>query len=155
VTIKLTAFAFLAVAATTMTSNAAASPEAARQRVAITVDGHAHTFVLTPLKPGAVKRDSGTSSDCCWSQRFATRDGQTIEINDPLTTFTGKRGTLVVRYRIEWVDAGHGYTIGTATWKVLRGTGVYAQLTGGGRSAHAWPPGGYASGRAEGFLTSR
>ena len=30
------------------------------------------------------------------------RDGQAIDINDPQMTLTGKRGTLVVRNRIEW-----------------------------------------------------
>jgi hypothetical protein len=39
-----------------------------------------------------------------------------------------------------WVDAGAdlgGPLIGTGTWKVVRGTGQYAGIVGGGRSAHA------------------
>ena len=41
------------------------------------------SFVLTPLTPGAIKRDTGTASFCCWSQRHIMRDGQAIDINDP------------------------------------------------------------------------
>ena len=58
------------------------------------------------------------------------RDGQSININNPLSTFTGKQGRLVVRFRIEWADAGNGYTAGNGTWKVVSGTGAYARLTG-------------------------
>ena len=51
-------------AAVTLTSVAAAGPNAAKQRVMITSQA-AHTtqvspFVLTPLQPGVLKRDSGT-----------------------------------------------------------------------------------------------
>jgi len=67
-------------------------------------------------------------------------------------TLTGRHGVLTVRYRIEWVDAGHGYSVGTGTWHVVRGTGAYALLTGYGRSAHSWPPSGFAGGRSEGSL---
>ena len=60
----------------------------------------------------------------------------------------------------EWVDIGSdgngdGQEDGVAlgTWKVVRGTGQYAQIAGGGRSGHAglgrpW------NARQEGFLTS-
>jgi hypothetical protein len=102
-----------------------------------------------------VQRDSGIESACCWSQTFVTRGGQKIEINDPLATLTGKRGTLEIRNRIEWLDAGHGYSIGTSRWHVVRGTGAYAHVTGSGRGAESWPPGGFASARLDGFLISR
>ena len=49
-------------------------------------------FVLTPLTAGALKRDTGTATFCCWTQRSIMRDGQAIEINDPQMTLTGKRG---------------------------------------------------------------
>jgi hypothetical protein len=149
---KLMALAALAVAGTSLASTAAAGPVEERQRVSITVNGEAGTFVLSPLKTGALRRDSGTYSDCCWRHRVVVRDGQTVEIDDPLSTFTGARGSLTVRNRIEWVDAGNRYTVGTGAWRVVRGTGAYARLTGGGRSAHAWLPRGFVSARAEGFL---
>lgn len=133
----------------------AAMPAAAgvKQRVAITVKGTDHTFVLTPLTRGALKSDSGTESGCCWTQRFVTRGGQRIEINDPLVTLAGKHGTLELRYRIEWLDAGNYFSVGIGTWRVVGGTGAYAHLTGSGRSAHSWPPTGFASGRSDGFLS--
>jgi hypothetical protein len=42
---------------------------------------------------------------CCWKQRFVVRDGQSIEIDDPLKTYYGKRGTFTLRIVVEWVDA--------------------------------------------------
>ena len=87
------------------------------------------------------------------------RDGQKVTIyNGAVTTLTGKRGTLTIRDRNEWVDrrtrrnATVGDGIGISTWKVVRGTGQYAGIVGKGRGGHAglgspW----YA--RYEGFLT--
>ena len=49
------------VAVFTLASVAAAGPDATQQRVAINVKVRPEgTFVLTPLRPGAIKRDSGT-----------------------------------------------------------------------------------------------
>ena len=50
-------------------------------------------------------------------------------------TLTGKRGTVVARNRIEWVDIPDGWAAMTGTWKVIRATGDYAGLSGGGRGA--------------------
>ena len=51
------------VAAVTLTSVAAAGPAAAKQRVAISMKNPENgTFVLTPMQPGTLKRDSGTVS---------------------------------------------------------------------------------------------
>ena len=89
------------------------------------------------------------------------RDGQKVTIYDGgVATLTGKRGTLTIRDRNEWVHLerdgnGDGENDGIAigTWKVVRGTGQYAGIVGKGRSAHVglgspW----YA--RYEGFLTA-
>lgn len=141
--------------ATTGGRAAAAGPVAAKQRIAITGKGDSHTFLLTPLTRGELRRDSGTFGDCCWSERVVVRDGQRIEINDPLATYAGRGGTLVVRYRIEWVSAGSGYIVGTGTWKIVRGTGVYKGITGGGRSGGAWIGNTFVSARAEGRVRGR
>jgi len=152
---KVVAWAVLGAAAVTLTAGAAAGPVAAKQRIAITVKGDGHTFVLTPLTGGELRRDSGTFSDCCWSEHVIVRDGQKIEINDPLATYVGRRGTLVVHYRVEWVNAGNGYIVGTGTWKIVRGTGAYKVITGGGRSAGAWIRDSFVSARAEGRVRRR
>ena len=68
-------------------------------------------------------------------------------------TFTGKRGTLVLRSQFAWIEAGGPYNIATGTWKVVRGTGQYAGVTGGGRSAQVGGPSGWVA-RYQGFLTS-
>ena len=144
----------LAVAAATVSAVGAAGTAPSDQRIAITAgpSGTGDEFVLRPLGPGRVAADSGTTSACCWSDRWVKRDGQEIEINDPLKTFTGKHGTFSYRARIEWVDAGNGYSVGTGTWRIVKGTGAYAQLEGGGRLALSWPPAGLASWRAEGLV---
>jgi hypothetical protein len=147
-------------AAVTLTSVAAAGPDAAKQRVAIDIKfcspGKAQgTFVLTPQQFGPLKRDSGTirSNLANTPGRNVMRDGQKVTIYDGgVTTLTGKRGTLTIRDRNEWVDVGNGDSIGIGTWKVVRGTGRYAGIVGKGRNGHAglgcpW----YA--RYEGFLT--
>jgi hypothetical protein len=143
-------------AAVTLTAFAAAGPDAAKQRVAINMKIYPQkTFVLTPLQAGALKRDSGTISSN-WLDipgRSVMRDGQNVTVyNGAVTTLIGKRGTLTIRDRNEWVDVGNNDSIGIGTWKVLRGTGQYAGIVGKGRNGHAglgspW----YA--RYEGFLS--
>jgi len=143
----------LAVAAAVVSAGAAAGPGPLGQRIAITYsDGTADGFVLRPIAPGPVAADSGTTSACCWGDHWIKRDGQEIEVNDPLKTFYGNHGRFAYRARIEWVDAGNGYSVGTGTWRIVSGTGVYSHLEGGGRLALSWPPAGLASWRAEGLV---
>ena len=149
---KLTALAVLAATAVTLAAVAAAGPVAAKQRIAIQVNGAKESFVLTPLTSGAVKPDTGAATFCCWSSRHIMRDGQAIEVNDPQMTLTGKRGTLVARNRIGWVDLPDGWAVFTGTWKVIRATGDYAGLSGGGRGAGVMLANGTGKSRFEGFL---
>ncbi len=99
------------------------------------------------------QRDSGTET-CSWKDpRIVMREGQRVEVYDPIIcTEKGKLGTLTTRSRIEWVDAGSGYHVGVGTWKVVRGTGQYGGVAGSGRSGNVWLDRGPWSGRAEGFL---
>jgi hypothetical protein len=154
---KLTAVAVLALTAVTLAAVAAAGPAAAKQRIAIqlTTGGTNEPFVLNPLTAGAIKRDSGVATFCCWSSRTIMRDGQAIDINDPQLTLTGKRGTLVLRNRIGWVDIPDGWSLFTGTWKVIRGTGAYAGLSGGGRGAGAQLANSTGKSEFDGFLSSK
>jgi hypothetical protein len=144
-----------------LTSVAAGGTDAAKQRVAIVTKGMANAsstavFVLTPQQVGALKRDSGSTAveGALPRERVVMREGQAVAIYDPIVeTLDGKRGTLVIRSRIEYVDAGNGYHVGTGTWKVVRGTGQYAQITGGGRRGDVYLDRGPWSGSNEGFLT--
>lgn len=145
----------LAAAVAATASVAGATVSSPQQRIAITAKDGIDHFTLTPLKPGLLRSDSGTAEFCCWKQRFLIRDGESVEINDPLGTFTGKYGTFVLRSRIEWLDAGNGYTVGVTTWKVVRGTGAYAHIAGSGRGAASWLPRGLVSFRDEGFVHSK
>jgi hypothetical protein len=160
----VTAIGVLAAAVATATAvlalTSAAEPEAegAKQRVAIVTQGvqndpSSPVFELTPLQPGALERDSGTERSTL-TGTVVMRKGQRVVLTHGVETLQGDRGTLEVRYRIEWVGAGHGYRVGTGTWKVVRGTGEYAEITGGGRRGDMWLKRGRGpwSGRAEGFL---
>lgn len=146
-------------AAVTLTSVASAGPAAAKQRVAITSKGVVNPgevgkFVFTPLQVGTLKPDSGAESGS-HTTRSVVRDGQDIEIQNYVTTREGKRGTFVIRSRVEYVDAGNGYHVGTNTWKFVSGTGQYARVTGGGRGGDVYTDGGRWSDRFEGFLVRR
>lgn len=143
-------------AAVTLASVAAAGPDAAKQRVAINVKFHERTFVLSPFQAGPLKRDSGTMTGNTANGpcRDVIRDGQKVAVCSGRSTLTGNRGTLTIRTQEEWVDSGNAPCgIAVGTWKVVRGTGQYAGIAGGGRSAYEahcskW----YA--RHEGFLTT-
>ena len=144
-------------AAVMLTSVAAAGSDAAKQRVAIDMKIYPQkTFVLTPMQAGPLKPDKGTISSS-WLNvpgRDVLRDGQKVTIYEgAVTTLTGKRGTLTIRDRNEWVDVGNDDQIAFGTWTVVRGTGQYAGIVGKGRNGRAglgspW----YA--RYEGVLTS-
>jgi len=138
-----------------LTSVGAAAGDSTKQHVAITSRSGVNSFVLRPLARGPLARDSGVGSWCCWSQVFVTHDGERVEVDDPTLTLTGGQGTLVLKLRVEWVDAGNGYTVGTGTWKVVRGSGGYANLAGGGWSAHLWIGQNATSWRLDGVLSQK
>src|SRR5215203_3520764 len=136
-------------AAVTLTSVAAAGPEAAKQRVVISIkDPENGTFVLTPKQPGTLKRDSGTVRLRYSQEPDVMREGQNVSVYRNTYTLKGKRGTMSIRERAEFVEvsnekvAGFDFTpgVGIGTWKVVSGTGAYAKITGGGRSGHQGHP---------------
>ena len=148
-------------AAATVTAVAAAGPDAARQRVAIDMQG-GQSFVLYPLQAGALKQDSGPSSVDVGGHGTVMRQGQKVAIYRNTYTLTGKRGSLTIRERVEWVDVssknapGFDYRpgVGIGTWKIVGGTGDYAGVVGGGRSGHAGMGKQWFI-RQEGYLTLR
>jgi len=145
-------------AAVTLTAVAAAGSDAAKQRVMITTQFAETTqvspFVLTPLQSGAIKPDSGRWTAGSLAGRDVMREGQEVSINAGPSTLKGERGSLVIRTRSEWVAAGNGYYVATGTWKVVRGTGQYAGVTGGGRGGSVWlERTDHWSSQVEGFLT--
>jgi hypothetical protein len=153
---KLTAIAVLAVVmatAATLAAATAAAPLAAKQRVQLQLK--ADSFVLTPMTSGDLEGDSGIASACCWTHHYITRDGITNEINNPQVTLRGKRGTLVLRNRIEFFDIPGGDAVFTGTWKVIRGTGAYAGIAGGGHGGGVQLASGRTKAMFDGFLNQK
>jgi hypothetical protein len=154
---------FGVAAAVILTSAAAAGQSATKQRVAINMKILPQsTFVLTPLRSGTLKRDSGTVSGNWRSVpgRNVSRNGQKVTIfSGAVWTLSGKRGTLTIRERNEWVDTGSDVNrdslddgVALGTWTVVRGTGDYAGVTGSGGSGHVGL-GNVWNARYEGFVT--
>lgn len=148
----IAALVVVAAGAIMLVSGATAGSSAGKQRVAISGVG-ASGFTLTPLTAGTLKADAGSASFCCWTTRDVIRDGQAIEVTSgPLMTVTGKNGALVARNRMEWLKVTGGYYVFTGTWTIIRGTGAYAGLVGGGRVAGITLPGGDTKWRREGVI---
>ena len=146
-------------AAVTLTSVAAAGPDAAKQRVAIYMKIYPGNGRLCsrPLQPGTLKRDSGTISSNWMSipGRKVMRDGQEVYDLRRCSDDTHRQARKPHDSRAERVGRRRKRRrrqIAIGTWKVVRGTGQYAGIVGKGRGGHAglgspW----YA--RYEGFLT--
>lgn len=161
---KVRTIMLLALAATVAaTSVAAAESTPATQRVAISAKNLANgQFVLTPLSSGALKRDSGNASITYREAGGLMRQGQSVSLYDATFTFKGKRGSPTISERSEWVDVSNenapGFdfrpAVAIGRWKVIGGTGQYARIAGGGRSAHAGMGQKWFA-RQEGFLKLR
>ena len=125
------------VAAVTLASVAAAGPDSEKQRMAIVMTGLPDgKFDLSPFQLGAVKSDSGTTAVDISGPKVVMQGGQSVEIYHNTFTLKGKLGTLTIQDRTEWVDAGGPY-VGRGVWKLVHGTGQYAEVTANGRSASA------------------
>ena len=144
-------------AAVTLTSVAAAGPDAAKQRVVITTQAGQTTdvspFVLLTLT-GSFEGDSGkmigdsSSAGAAWCAR-----GRTSRSTRPCD-LEGKAGDTRAPLSIRVGRSRERIHVATATWKVVRGTGQYAGVTGGGRGATVWlERTDNWSSRMEGFLT--
>lgn len=132
---KLTATAAIAVAATALAGLATASGAATQQGIAFSYANGSAKMTLTPLTPGSILADRGSTSWCCWTQKTVQQDGEQLAVNNPLATFVGKRGSLTWREQITWVDLTNGYSVATGTWRIVRGSGAYQHLAGHGHVA--------------------
>jgi len=127
--------AAVATTAALLAGGATARSTIKQQRVAIVLNDASSTFTLTPLTPGPVKQDSGVFTACCWINRDIAGDRLAVSLGNPELTFKGNRGTFSWRGQLTFVDLESDYTVATAHWKILRGTGAYAHLAGHGRQA--------------------
>lgn len=154
----VTTLVLVTVASLVLVSATPAGPSASKQRVEMEakkiVGPGGGAFVLTPLGRGPLKSDTGKFTFTA-SQKEVVRSGQSVLIFTLTSTWTGERGTMVLRERIDDVAAASGYRVGTGVWSLLRarGTGQYAGLSGSGRSAYVVTAQERVFSRLEGFVT--
>jgi hypothetical protein len=152
---KLIAMAAIAVAATAFAGLATASRAATHQEIAFSYANGSAKMTLTPLTPGSILADRGPTSWCCWTQKNVQQDGEQLDVNNPLATFVGKRGTLTWREQITWVNLTNGYSVATGTWRIVRGSGAYQHLAGHGHVAFISNASKVLSYRAVGLIVNR
>ena len=63
--------------------------------------------MLRPLQPGTLKRDSGTVSMVYPEPTTVMREGQSVDIYRNTYTLKGKRGTMSIRERTEFVGVSN------------------------------------------------
>jgi hypothetical protein len=137
--------------------------DAKKQRIAIDIKqpltAPKGRFVLETMTSGSLKDDTGSITFT--SGPTAVFSGRIVE-GQRVDRFRGKArlasslGTLAVRVQVDFVSAGSGYQVGSGTWSVVSGTGQYAGLAGGGRSALVNPvSGGFGFARYEGLVSRR
>ena len=153
---SLAPLALLGVASLVLVASSAAGAAAAKQRVQMEARlkvAESGTFVLRPVSRGPLASDSGTFSFDA-SQKRLVRGGQSVIVFTVTSTWQGRRGSLVIRERVDDVAAGSGYRVGTGVWSLVsaRGTGQYAELSGSGRSAYVVTPGERVLSRWEGIV---
>jgi hypothetical protein len=147
----------LACAAASLLSVASAASKATKQQVSILADFNTQTggatWELIPLSPGPLKRDKGSSQGGGEVKAQTLLNGQRVTPIIGSDSLTGKRGTLVISQKIVITQVGQRFHSGIGTWRVVRGTGAYKGITGGGRYADVGLPGGTVLVNQEGYLT--
>lgn len=142
----------LALVSVLTASAASAGTSAKQEKFAITIKAVPETFLLEWSSAGSVVRDSGSVSWRTVGERTRTRNGQRVRVWTGYGSFLGKQGSLGLRFRWEWLNAGRGYEAGVGTWSVADGLDAYAGLRGGGSSAGVWLPRGPIASRVDGFV---
>ena len=112
------------------------------------------TFQLTPtgLDAGPLGYDFGKTEYTWRDGPGSVQDGQEVTRATITETLHGKRGDLVLHGIFAVTSAGHEYDVATGPWTIVRGTGSYAGLVGGGRATAVNPPNGQFFIRYEGLV---
>lgn len=143
-----------------LASTGAARPLASKQRIAIdkklAPPGDHGSFRLTARTKGTLGDDAGTWTYVEVYTSQGVRDGQAYTHTLGKSTFEGKRGSLVLRDDETAVEISPGLrSIGIGTWKVVKGTGAYKGVTGGGRMAGWYIRTGQSLERYDGYLEAK
>jgi hypothetical protein len=155
--LSLPALLAAAVVATIVSSTGSAATEPQQQRVMVVQKHRFGTpngnFDLYALSRGPLGFDSGKFVYMATEKPFVVREGQRAAVYSTIETLSGKRGSFDIRWRVEYVGAGDGQTVGIGTWSVVRGRGGYAGMTGGGRlGSLVMTARGFTSAQFEGLL---
>lgn len=141
------------------TSTPSAASELGQQRITL-VQKNRHdtpfgTFAFYALTPGPLGLDSGTFTLATDNKPSILRDGQRAAVYVGLETLMGRQGSFDLRWRVEFVGAGDGATVGTGRWWLVHGRGAYVNVTGAGRLAMiVMTPRGFTTAQFEGLFSS-
>ena len=127
-------------------SVASAGPKGKKQCVSFLMNFNPSTetatWRLVPLTAGPLKSDSGSSTGGGSIGDVLLSNGQRVTPINGSDMMTGKHGTLLVSQKLVSTNVGNQYSADIGTWKFVRGTGAYKNVTGGGRFAGVGLPSG-------------
>ena len=137
------ALVIAAVGLAAAASGASGHVAATKQRIAIegklVLATNKGSWTLLPLSPGPLKKDSGTLVGVGIFKPAIMRNGQKVTVIIGTDVMTGKSGKIVIKQRVESVQAGRGSLADTGTFTFHGKTGAYKGVTGGGGFAVARP----------------
>ncbi len=134
--------AIVALAALSLASPLAAADEAGKTPLKIAVKGQFEKTGLgdavgsakfTLLGASTADTDAGPATyRFSFGATTKSRAGQSFTPISGTNSLKGRHGRLVIRMSGQEFDPGEGYYVWTGTWSIVRGTGKYAGLKGGG-----------------------
>jgi hypothetical protein len=153
-TLLAVAFAATLVAAGTALAESGATA-VRKQRIAIDMvinRNDTGTFTVSPLTPGPLEADKGTVAIPGAGGGTTLRNGMTVMSVAMGQNLTSRRGTMGLSVRFDHNEMQNRVGVGVGTWKIVKGAGAYAGVSGGGRYVSVRMPNGRALVRQEGWV---
>ena len=154
----LLAVAFAATLVAGGTALAGSGSNAVRkQRIAIDMvintGNDTGTFTLSPLTPGSLEADKGTVAIPGVGFGTALRNGMKVMNFAMGQNLKGRHGAFGLPVRFDENEMQNGVDVQVGTWKIVKGTGAYSGVSGGGRYVAVQLSNGRRLVRQEGWVT--
>lgn len=127
-----------------------------RQRVAINMilnKNDTGSFTLYALTPGPLEADTGAVRIPGFGMGTVIRNGMKVLNFEMGQILKGRLGTFGLPVRFDEVEMQNGVRVHMGTWKIVKGTGAYSQIKGGGRYVAVRMSNGRRLVRQEGWVT--